>query len=456
MASISIRQVLPGSLDSAGISTATSTSHADGPRQGHLYNLTSLAAASPIWFYRLPGGRWLGLFSRRFTSAAPFYPNSSPRTLLYSVFAEDTSPSWAVFDPASGSVFEVGGIPSLDGWEMTAAVSRGGYLFVLARRDGQARILHFRIGRQSEPILQAQEDVPAELGLGLYAERNDIWVFGAQDGLLSAARKNWGRIGENSSPGLNMRWRYSSPTGWSSDPDDLHPLPGDIPAEGPVSIAKIRNRFYLTSPFYTEPVPAVAAVPGVSAEIPYVPGFWTAQAYTSRAVDSRWSKHPFSVPLGENGMYLGGTAALQPGLDLTSGYTTTVTDRGQTEMDAGSDFSQVFVGVASHRLVLPTEAVRNTAVQATYFPYSIYNKTVAGTLTVLTASGQEVASLRPGQSKLFTPVGPAPTQAVSWEVSDTETRMPVHRSGFPYVVTTRISDDGGRQNLLTAWGVFGV
>ena len=62
MATFTVRQVLPQSVDSAGISVATTTLDTTDPRTGQMYNPTTLAAAAPVWFHRLPDGRFVGLF----------------------------------------------------------------------------------------------------------------------------------------------------------------------------------------------------------------------------------------------------------------------------------------------------------------------------------------------------------------------------------------------------------
>ena len=145
------------------------------------------------------------------------------------------------------------------------------------------------VDRQQQGVTPVQR-VAGGLALGLYADRNDLWVFGAKGGKLALARKNWGRIGQNDATSPQQRWRFRTAKGWSSEVADLAALPGDIPTSGPVSVAQFRDRFYLTVPAHAN-------------------GQWTAQTYTSRSVDTSWTKHTFTAALGNDASYLGGTAA---------------------------------------------------------------------------------------------------------------------------------------------------
>lgn len=466
MATYIVRQVLPQSLDTAGISITTATTDIGNPRQGQLYDPTVLAAAAPVWFHPMPGGRYLGLFSRRLHTATVADPQTGG-PLVYSSATETRTPSWAVFDPATGSPSVVEPIPTHVVGErtLTSAASRGNYLFTLSTIGDEALLQHFRVGAGGQALtLEAEEVIPGGLGLGLHLERNDLWVFGPRDGRLALARKNWGRVGENKSVNPFLRWRYHTARGWSFDLDDLEPLAGDIPTSGPVSVARRGMRYYLTMPVWTPPVPAVPATPTRPA-VPAVPGHWDARTWTSRAIDRRWTPHPFTVPLGGHDTYLGGGVHLQPQLTLTPGYTSTETRNGETVLDAGSDFTQVFTGVASQVVVLPPEATVLTpavpatpgapAAPATYRAYTIYNKTPVSDLTVVTADGGRVAVIRHGKELTLTPTDPAPVGAGHWRGSAPPSANPDHRSGFPYVCTVRYRD-GANSTLLTAWGVLEV
>lgn len=444
MATYTVRQHLPQSVDTAGISLATATLDTLNPRTGQVYNPTTLAAGQPVWFHRLSDGRYVGLFARRLHSAVVADPQTGG-PLVYSSVSESTVPCWAVFDPVSGAVSTLADIPTeTEGVRvLSAAVSRGDYLFVLSRIGSEALLQHFRVGSRHALILQAEEIVPGGLGLGLYVERNDLWLFGAKNGKLALARKNWGRIGENNSANPFLRWRYRTARGWSKDLGDLAPLGGDIPATGPVSMAVHRLRYYLTAPVY---VPAVAA----TGTTPASPARWEARTYTSRLIDARWARHPFTVPLGGDSTYAGGTAYLQPQLALTPGLSATATTNTETVLDGGSHTTQVFSGVAAQVVVLPAE------VDPSLPAYTLYNKTPASEVMVYTASRAKVATI-PGNSGLtLTPTSTAPLSALQWTASAPTERTPTRRTGFPYVSTTRLRTAAGHRTLVTSWGVFEV
>lgn len=477
MATYTVRQVLPQSVDDAGVSTATTTLDTTDPRTGQIYSPTALAAAAPVWFHRLPDGRHVGLFARRLTQAVLTDPQPGG-PLLYSAATDVYSPAWAVFDPASGAVSAIAVLPTDTEGDrvLRAAASRGNYLFTLSTIGEEALLQHFRVDRNSALILQAEEIVPGGLGLGLHVERNDLWVFGAKDGKLALARKNWGRVGENSSINPFLRWRYRTERGWSFDLDDLEPLAGNIPTSGPVSVARDGMRYYLTMPVYT-PFKAATAAVGTTPASPEVPAHWDAKTWTARAVDRKWTPHPFTVPLGGDLTYIGGTAQLQPQLTLTAGYTSTETHHGQTVLDGGSDAVQVFTGLASQVVRLPdypavlTPAIPEVpavpatettpavpavpAVPATYRAYTVYNKTVASDLIVQTATGQPVATLGRGRALTFAPTVDNPLLPGQWEQSTPEGRNPPRRSGFPYLTTVGLRTAAGR-TLVTSWGVFEV
>jgi hypothetical protein len=450
MATFTVRQVLPQSVDSAGISVATTTLDTTDPRTGQMYNPTTLAAAAPVWFHRLPDGRFVGLFARRLTNAVLASPQPGG-PLLYSAATDVFTPSWAVFDPATGAATGIGTIPTeVEGERvLRSAASRGNYLFVLSTIGDEALLQHFRVGTREAMVLQAEEIVPAGLGLGLFLDRNDLWLFGPLNGKLALARKNWGRVGENNSINPLLRWRYRTTRGWSFDVDDLAALPGDIPTSGPVSVARFGMRYYLTIPVYTPPVAA-------SGTVAAVPGHWDAKTYSNRAIDARWSPHPFTVPLGGDADYTGGTAYLQPQLPLTSGHTSTPTTHGETVLDGGSDAVQVFTGLASQVVVLPAAARVVGTAPVAYRAYTLYNKTVVSDLTVLTAGGTKVATIRHGNALTLTPTVATPTLPGQWLQSTPVDRTPGQRVGFPYVATTGRRTVAGHRTLVTSWGVFEV
>jgi hypothetical protein len=450
MATFSVRQVPPQSVDTAGVSIATTTLDTLDPRPGQVYNPTSLAAGEPVWFHPLTDNRFVALFSRRLHTATLASPQPGG-PLVYSAATETTTPCWAVIDPASGVMTGLADIPTeTEGVRvLSAAASRGNYLFVLSRIGDEALLQHFRVGTGQAMILQGEEIVPGGLGLGLYIERNDLWVFGPTDGKLTLARKNWGRIGQVDSPNPFLRWRYRTTRGWSFDVDDLAPVGGDIPTSGPVSVARHRMRYYLVMPVYTPPVAAVPAT-ATKPAVPAVPGHWDAKTWTSRLIDSRWAPHPFTVPLGGDTTYLGGTAYLQPQLALTAGQTSTPTTRGVTVLDDASDAVQVFTGLASQVVTLPG------SVRTTLPGYTLYNQTPSSDVTVQTVTGEFVSIIRRGQALTLTPTVIDPLATTDWTPSTPAARTPTRRVGFPYVASTGLRTAAGHRTLVTSWGVFGV
>jgi hypothetical protein len=444
MATFSVRQVPPQSLDTAGVSVATTTLDTLDPRTGQVYNPTSLAAGEPVWFHPLTDNRFVALFSRRLHTATPASPQPGG-PLVYSAATETTTPCWAVIEPGSGAMTGLADIPTeTEGVRvLSAAVSRGGYLFVLSRIGDEALLQHFRVGTGQSMVLQGEEIVPGGLGLGLHIERNDLWVFGSKNGKLTVARKDWGRIGQRDSINPFLRWRYRTARGWSIDLDDLPQLGGDIATSGPVSVARHRMRYYLVMPVYTPPVAATGTVAAA-------PGRWDAKTWTSRLIDSRWVPHPFTVPLGGDTTYLGGTAYLQPQLTLTSGQTSTPTTRGLTVLDDASDAVQVFTGLASQVVTLPG------SVRATLPGYTLYNQTPSSDVTVQTATGEFVSTIQRGQALTLTPTVIEPLTVTDWTPSTPADRTPTRRVGFPYVASTGLRTTAGHRTLVTGWGVFGV
>lgn len=262
MAIEATRQVLASSLDSPGLSVVSSSRHPDAVRSGSIYRTDTLAAAVPLWFHPMNNGDYLALFARRLVSAVPASP-LSPWPLLYATADLDTVPCWAIVSPATGAVRDISDVPSRQRGvrEMTAAVSRGEYLFVLNRYDppidgdpDTALLQHFRVSADQGITLMTEEMVPGDLSLGLYADKSHLVVFGDDGtGLLTAARKNWGRIGVNTDINPSWTWQVHAKTGWvtigSAEPV---PLGGDLPAHGPCSLARYRDTYYLMASTQTD------------------------------------------------------------------------------------------------------------------------------------------------------------------------------------------------------------
>lgn len=306
-------QVMDTAVDTAGISVVSATQTLAIPRRGSIYNPDTFAAAAPVWFHPMHDGRYLGLFSRYWNAATAAY-NSGPQ--IYSAHTEVTDPSWAYIDPGTGATTGPSPIPSNSAGTrvLTAACSRGDYLFTLGTLDGNAWVQHFVFTRNGGLQLQGEEQVPVNYTLGVYADGSHLWVFGAgTGGHLSLVRKNWGRIGI--SKDVSQQWQYRSASGWLTDPATSEPLldtsGGFLPADGPCSMAVVRDRLVLSTTTH-----AAAA--------------WSSTSYTKRQVDSRWKLRPVApIDLGTDSTYLGGGACLQAQLPANSA-TLTGTQAGFT------------------------------------------------------------------------------------------------------------------------------
>lgn len=294
-----VAQVLDSAVDTAGVSTVTSTRTVAEPRQGTVYNPTTFAAGVPVWFHRLHDGSYMAMYKRVWNAATGVY-HDGPQ--LFSAYTESTEPAYVVINPTTGTCSGPFPLPGASG-EMTldAAISRDNYLFTVGTKDGVAWIQHFVITRTGGLQLQGEEAVPMDLHLGLYIELNHLRVLGADpDGHLAQIRKNWGRIGTGADAA--RQWEYEGPKGWYVDSEEWSLMPGPtgpITCSGPVTMAKFRDRYYL---LVTQ----------------LVTGAYSAKAYTSRAVDAAWK--PFGtdvIPLGDTGTYLGGGAYLQPQLAVS-------------------------------------------------------------------------------------------------------------------------------------------
>ena len=133
-------------------------------------------------------------------------------------------------------------------------------------------------------------------------------------------------------------------------------------------------------------------------------------------------------------------------------------------LDRGSDYVQMFIGLCSQTVVMPSAVTPVTGSSpATYLPYTIYNKTTLAEIRVQTSTGEKIAVLRPGRNVVLTPTSATPTTAASWTSGTSPIKTPPYRQGFPYVVTTKASTTstvGGvsvtDRTLVTSWGAFDV
>ena len=410
MASTSATQVPPSSLDTSGLSVATASRDTAVPRAGSVYT-SDLQGAVPVWFHPLNTGQYVMAMS------AYWGPTGS-----------SNEPTWVTVDPATGTHTGLARIPrnlAAGFLTLNAGASRGDYLFLLSKESfGRSLLQHFRVTNTGALVLQGEEWMPARLSLGLYLEGNYLWVFGKHEsGTLAVARRNWGRIGAENT--ADMGWQYRTERGWSSDPADLAPLPGSLPADGPCSVASLGNRYFLVATAH------VAAA-------------WSARGYVSRMVDSGWSRNDFTVDLGSDAAYLNGTAHLQPQLSLTPGYTVVPTTGGATVLTSDATKVQVLTGSSPHSLALPPQL-------SGLEPFLIYNQSTAD-VTVVASGGATVGVVERGTGASFTPTTLTPDITASWTRGDVTDRAPRARSGFPYVATTSPDHTSWR----TAWGVLAV
>lgn len=298
MATEATVQVLDTSVDVNGLSGATSTRTVANPRWGKIYNPDTFAAGVPIWFHPMVDGRYLGIFKTRWIAATSIYGTAD----LFSAHTESTSPSYALIDSATGQCDgpynPLPGMPT--SVTLNAAFSRGEYIFVTGLNNITPWLWQYRIDKSGRLILQAEESLTSGgsiYGLGVYADGNNVVVFGNIGGKLCRAKKNWGRIGVNNDS--EYQWTYEGARGWYLDPDDAEAMPtkdgAGIPAGGPCSVAKFRDRYYLSSTLDGSDV------------------HW-ANVYTSRDVDAVWKPYGDAIYLGSDANYMGGGAYLQPQL----------------------------------------------------------------------------------------------------------------------------------------------
>lgn len=265
-------QVLDTSYDSGGVSITTATRIAGAPRQGTIYNPLDLAAAFPVWFHPMSDGRYMGLFSERWTAAT--VGSGGPQS--YSSHTVSLAPSWVLFDPATGSRGAVTALRArLSGVRyLIGAASMGSYLFTLGTLGGASHVQHHRIGQSGEVILQGEE-VVADQGdvsftQGCWVDNRYLFLVGTDSaGRVFLARKRWSRIGTSLDP--NGQWEFKGVRGWDTAPDGLEPLAdragGALVTSAPVSHARRHDRDYLS----------VVTATGV-------------KIYSSRQVESSWGQ----------------------------------------------------------------------------------------------------------------------------------------------------------------------
>jgi hypothetical protein len=208
-------QILDTAVELTGISIVSATKTNDAPRLGTIYNPTTLAAGIPVWFHARQDGRYIGLFSERWTAAT--IGTAGPQT--YSAHTESTVPSWVSFDPVTGSAGAVTDIPTLKTGtqELVAAVSRVDYLFTVGTLDDVAFIQHHRVASDGGLVLSGEETLDDVEGVvfsyGCYIDGDYLVVLGVDtDHKVHRARKHWSRIGTQDD--AHRQWQFWGARGW--------------------------------------------------------------------------------------------------------------------------------------------------------------------------------------------------------------------------------------------------
>lgn len=377
MSSTALPKVPPGSVDTVGLSVATSSRSADQPRQGTVY-VGNFTDAVPVWFHPLNTRHYMMLMSQYRTGTSS---KVQPYVLT-------TTPSWVIVEPSTGAQNRFSAIPTRlasGDRTLTAAVSRGDYLFVLSQSDGKALLQHFRSTALGAMQLLGEEWVPGDLSLGLFIEKNDLWVYGAHaSNQLTVARRNWGRIGTPTNRDPQMNWLFRTARGWSSEVSEMEPIDGGgLPCDGPVSIAARGNKYYLLATSHRDTV---------------LPDSWTSKAYLSRYPDTGWEALPdHDIDLGKTTDAYVGPARLQPQIPVSPGYTMVTTASNATVLRPDSTPVQAFAGDAEQDVTLPGQLTSLT-------PFTIYNHSTAN-ITAKTSLGSKITIVKPGKAITFTPGG---------------------------------------------------
>ena len=472
MATETTLQVSQFAEDVGGVSVVTASRNQGSPRSGAIYNPSTLASAVPIWFHPRRDGQHLAVFARRLTGATLAAKSSSGGSLLYSSASPDTSPYWGVLSPHTGTLSELKPVPSEQPGvrTLTAAFSRGGYLFLLNEYrtspdapDTQALLQNFHLTAQNGVELIGEEIVPLALRLGLHTDRRHLWVFGATPtGKMGMARKPWGRIGVQPDAGSVDGWQFWGRGRWTDVSDQISGLTdffgAEIPADGPCSLARHRDTFYLAVTLATtRPATTVAAVtppPGHTGTITewtassasLIPEkSWATKIYVSRKVDLAWKEHGFSFDLAASTTLYQGGAYLQEQLPLTPGYGVIVTEASVTTLDEFSDHTQVLTGTSPHTLVLPPFAapipapVTDPPTPVSYRPYTVHNQSTAD-VVVMASSRDRAITVPHGVGLVFTPYIAEPLESKNWSWSYAAERAPRMRQGYPLVSTRRLAD----------------
>lgn len=309
-------QVPVHSYDDGAVSVVVANRSSTDSRPGAFLD-TDFSAVAPVYFHALGGGKFLGVFAERWHSVTRH--DTDPN--LFTDYAVDSEPSWAIFDGSNGHRLNIAGHyglnpptkVSVESRVLTGACGRTNtYLYLMqsatANADTFGVISHYHINTVTWQVNLVGEEKLSNVSVGeetvifdLGVKYNAIYLtFVGRDSQnrLYLARKNWGHIGQ-----APKKMEYQTDKGWTEDPSRLVPLrtpAGALTSVGPVSFADYRGRAYMSV---------------VSEES----GEMSAQVYSSCGLWDAWTplKNPYY--LGTQGTsYMGGTAYLQPSLRANS------------------------------------------------------------------------------------------------------------------------------------------
>lgn len=333
-------QIPSGSYDNSAVSIVVANRNPSDPRKGMFFD-SEFAVASPIYFQDLGNGKFFGIFSERWHTVSRASDASDSN--LFDSHVVDYTPSWTIFDGASGHRTSIPGhygntppsnIPC-DSRSVVGACSRANYyLFMLQRYivsdQSFGVVSHFHINPVTfEVNLLGEEKIPSVVvgedlivfDQGIRYDSAYLNVAGRDSmGRIYMARKNWGDVGR---PG---GFEYQSEKGWIQDPasfpsDDprsqriiapLRASRGELISAGPVSFADYRGRTWISVVNHTVVTEGEGEAAVTTTEA-------SAQIFMSRGLWDAWTPMGLPYDLGVVGStYLGGTLYFQPGLRINA------------------------------------------------------------------------------------------------------------------------------------------
>ena len=244
--------------DATGLSMATAAGSS-------AYDLSVMAAASPIWFHPLRDGRHLMLNARRWYDVPP--SGVSGAGGYYSTYTEDATPSWrivngptAVSNPVSGQSPNIPTRFSVDSPQLVGAASRPpNNLYVLTsgtvNGSSQALVQNIYVSNIDSVTIAGEELAPTVskrgstivFDKGIQHQAPYIIVHGTDaTGAVYCARKLWYQIGTTKSdPAMGIQrgappvWEFYNGQGFSADSSELATT--GLVTAGPMSFASCQQ-----------------------------------------------------------------------------------------------------------------------------------------------------------------------------------------------------------------------